>query len=523
MLNNSNYTSYQLSLPLPVSEIIDISDPVYTFCEVINHLDIHKYFSTNTHDTGRPEYDKVKLFKIVMFAFMDNGYVSLRNIEKLCKTDIRFMWLLAGSHAPCYSTIRNFISNCLSGSIDTIFADINNYIFNRQNVDMDHIYIDGSKMRANAGKYTWVWAKTCKKRREQIFRKLSDLIKEINEQVLSHYRCSFEIRKEYAVEYVDELCSYFLQINNLDRSAFVHGKGRKKSPLQKYYECLQQYCEQLKKCCNKIKICGNKRNSYSKTDHDATFLRMGMDRMGNDRLLPAYNVNVGVCDEYIAAFDVFQYAADFDCFQPLVDKFYRTYGFYPKYPIADAGYGNFNNYLYCEEHGMEKFMKFTMFDKETKDKRYRLNPFRARNFRIDSDGYLVCPGNKRFYYVKDNPVKGNKYNRTEEIYQCENCDGCPNRNVCTKGQGNRTIVLNKELTSIHEEVLGNLNSVHGMLLRVNRCIQAEGTFGSIKWNRAYNRIRRRGKEAVKLEIGLIFCGFNLHKYHLKTRATAEAA
>ncbi|HEZ7988585.1 MAG TPA: transposase [Ruminococcus sp.] len=118
---------------------------------------------------------------------------------------------------------------------------------------------------------------------------------------------------------------------------------------------------------------------------------------------------------------------------------------------------------------------------------------------------------------------GNKYGRTEELYQCEDCAACPHKEKCCKCEGNRIVRLNEELTGFHKEVLGNLNSVHGALLRMNRSIQAEGAFGAIKWNKAYQRIHRRGLKSVILEISMISCGFNLHKYHLKSLAQQLAA
>ena len=120
-------------------------------------------------------------------------------------------------------------------------------------------------------------------------------------------------------------------------------------------------------------------------------MRLKRDYMGNDQLLPAYNLQTAICDEYIAVIDVKPYASDMECFVPLVEKFNRSYGHYPKYPVADAGYGSYNNYLYCEEHGMEKYMKFTMYKKEMTDKKYRENPYRAVNFTKDADGNLICP------------------------------------------------------------------------------------------------------------------------------------
>ena len=245
--------------------------------------------------------------------------------------------------------------------------------------------------------------------------------------------------------------------------------------------------------------------------------------MGNDQLLPGYNIQLGLCDEYIAVYDVKQYASDMDCFQPLMEKFRNTYHKYPLYPVADAGYGSLNNYIYCQEHGMEKYMKFTMFKKETEDKEYRENPYRAVNFPINENGNPMCPNGKEFHYLYSRPVRGNKYGRTEEVYECEGCNGCLHREKCCNGEGNRTIHLNEELTSYHQEVLHNLNSIQGALLRMNRSIQAEGAFGIIKWNRSYKRARRRGLKGVILELSLISCGFNLHKYHLKKTSKQLAA
>ena len=252
-------------------------------------------------------------------------------------------------------------------------------------------------------------------------------------------------------------------------------------------------------------------------------MRMKRDHMGNDQLLPGYNIQCAVCDGFIAAFDVYQYASDMDCFQPLMERFQSLYGQYPEYPVADAGYGSYNNYLYCEEHGMEKFMKFTMYEKESKNEKYRNDPYRAVNFPVNESGLPVCPNGKEFHFICSRPVRGNKYGRTEEYFQCEDCSGCPHKEKCCKCKGNRIVRLNEELTQFHAEVLNNLNSIHGALLRMNRSIQSEGTFGTIKWNRSYIRARRRGIKSLFLEFGMISCGFNLHKFHLKKVALRSAA
>ena len=522
---NNNYTIRQLKLPLEIEKIIDIADPVYTFCEVMDHIDLTPYFVDDKDcKTGRPRCDAQKLLKVILFAFMEYGICSLREIGKLCRNDIRFMYLLDGMKAPSFATFGNFIRKELTASIEQIFKDINAYIFATEQVDLQHTYIDGTKLEANANRYSWVWKKSCIKNRRKLFEKLTALIDAMNTEVLGYLGVKFEKREEYAIEYVEELLEKYSLVTNLDTSRFVSGRGHRKTLHQKQYQEMEGYLERLKTYARHIEICGESRNSYAKTDHDATFMRLKRDYMGNDQLLPAYNVQAAICDEYIAVADVKPYASDQDCFVPLMEKFKELYGHYPKYPVADAGYGSYNNHLYCEEHGMEKYMKFTMFEKETKNEKYRSNPYRAVNFKRDEKGNMICPNGRKFIFKCSRAVKGNRYGRNEELYECESCEGCPYKaECCRSAKGNRTVRINRELTSFHSEVISNLESIHGALLCMNRSIQSEGTFGIIKWNRSYKRFFRRGKENVILEFTLISCGYNLYKYHNKKNRQLLAA
>ena len=196
---------------------------------------------------------------------------------------------------------------------------------------------------------------------------------------------------------------------------------------------------------------------------------------------------------------------------------------------------------------MEKYMKFPMYRKETEDRKYREDPFRAVNFPLDKDGTmrcpngkafvfryrkpvkgntdgdLICPNHKKFHLAYRKAVKGNQYGRQEEIYECEDCSGCPYADRCKKTEKNRTIRVNQELTEFHEEVLDNLESIHGALLRMNRSIQAEGTFGVIKQDRWYKRIVRRGLDSVQLELYLVSIGHNLYKFYNKQMKLQQAA
>ena len=450
-----------------------------------------------------------------------NGYVSLRELEDSCKVNLRFMYLM-DHEVPSYRTFGYFINEILSDSIEKLFYDINQKIFEKEHTDLQHLYIDGSKFEANANKYSWVWKKATEKSRYRLFEKLTSLFQEINLE-LQYTGIKFSINTEYSPEYLKEAASKYVEIWQLDETTFVAGKGHRKSVQQRHYEKLKEYLSKLNEYVEKIQICGDGRNSYSKTDHSATFMRIKKDYMGNDQLLPAYNVQVGVADEYIAVVDVNQYRSDMDCFIPLMNKFHDIYGFYPKYPVADAGYGSYNNYIFCEQNGLEKYMKFPMFKKETTDRNYHEDPFRAVNFKIDGDGKMRCPNGKGFHLQYRKAIKGNAYGREEEIYQCEDCSGCPYAEKCKKGEGNRTVRVNQELTKMHQEVIENLESIQGALLRMNRSIQAEGTFGIIKNDRWYKRIVRRGIKSVQLEIYLVSLGHNLYKFHNKQMKTKSAA
>ena len=513
-LHNNYCNSKQGYLPLFLSDYLDLLDPVLTFDRLMDGIDLNKYLTDiPEYTTGRLRYNPVNMLKTVLFGFMTSGYCSLRELEDNCKVNIRFMYLM-DHQTPSYRTFGYFINEILQDKIENIFNDINHAIFNEEHVDLQHLYIDGSKFEANANKYTWVWKKATEKFRYKLYEKITAEIEEINAEI-AWSGVQITTNPEYVPDYLNEIVEQLVLLWELDKSTFVYGSGKRKSKEQRHYEHLTTFCQKLQEYMQKIEICGPNRNSYSKTDNSATFMRIKTDYMGNDQLLPAYNVQIGVADEYIAVVDVNHYRSDMDCFVPLMEHFKQTYEFYPKYPVADAGYGSYNNYIFCEQNGIEKYMKFPMFKKETKDRKYHEDPFRAVNFRIDEQGVMRCPNDKAFHFLYRKNVRGNQYGRKEELYECEDCSGCLYAEKCKKTDKNRTVRINQELTSMHQEVIENLESIHGALLRMNRSIQAEGTFGIMKNDRWYKRIVRRGIHSVKLEVLLVAIGHNLYKYQKK--------
>ncbi len=511
----------QMKLPLDLGIKINISDPVVTFKEVMEGVNLNKYLIKDSAETrGRDGYDPKVLLKIVLFAFMINVR-STRKIEALCRNDIRFMYL-SDEITPSHMTICNFINDYLLDSIENISNDIVSYIIKKQNIDISTIFIDGTKIEAFPNKYTWVWKNACITSRDRQFKHLKELFYNINNACILEPGICFEEKESYSIEELEKYSSIILSLIEKKEITFVYGRGHRKDILQRYYDRLGKIIKLLKDYAIKIDKCGEHRNSYSKTDVDATFMRMKTDYMGNTSLLPAYNWQLVSSSELILFGLTSQYASDNKCFIPLMNKYKSIFGSYPKTPVADAGYGNLETYSFCKNNKIELFMKFASWEKETHNKKFHEDPFRSVNFKIDEDGHPICPNGMKFYKLYEKPIKGNKDKRTEEKYQCENCEGCPFRNQCHQPKNNRIISINRTLTSYHKEVIDNLASERGIELRCTRSYMAEGAFGVIKQDYNYRRISRISLKKVNLELYLIIIGFNLAKYHnLKYRTNLE--
>ncbi len=297
---------------------------------------------------------------------------------------------------------------------------------------------------------------------------------------------------------------------------FVSGKGTRKSEFQRLYEEFTDYFERMQKYETQLAICGN-RNSYSKTDHDATFMHGKEDYyMKTGIFKPYYNLQIGLSSEYIWVLDVNQRSADMKTFIPLMDIYHDFYQCYPQKPVADAGYGSYENYMHCLSNGMKLFMKYPMYANE-QEKASRQDPFRKENYRKDQNGNWLCPVGHIFEYERDKISKHGSYIKIDQFYKVKQCKDCPLREKChsktKKNEEEKTMQMNPIMNEMHETVRFNLNSEEGIQLRMNRSIQAEGAFGVIKEDWQYRRVHRRGLKKVKMELFLIAIGFNLMKYH----------
>jgi transposase len=506
-----NYTTNQLVLPLDLGIILEKDSEVYTYLELMKGIDLRKYFGRKSN-TGRKPKNRVKIINAILFGYMI-GYRSTRKLEEACKNDIRFMYLIEGINPPTHTTINN-VMNEIKEKLDSILLEINQEIMKREKIELDKLYIDGTKIEADANKYSFKWKKSIIKFREKLYIKISKSLKEANEIFKEYGYKEIKEKEKYRVKDIRKLTNRLLGI--IDNSAIkcVYGKGQRKAPTQKIYDKFSEYLKKLKEYKDDLDIIGPNRNSYAKTDHDATFMHMKEDHMRNAQLKPGYNVQIGVSNEYIMVIDAYQNGADQKTFKPILEKYNLMYDRYPKYPVADAGYGSYDNYKYCESKGMEKYQKYGMWAKE-RDSKFKKLIYNKENFKNDKSGNYICPNNKKFEEIRRYQSSTIESDHEMIEYECFYCSKCRQKKKCTKAKGNRQITFIKDYTEMKEEVKQNLDSELGIELRVQRSIQVEGAFGIIKEDMKFRRFTRIGFSGIKLELNLIAIGYNLKKYHNK--------
>lgn len=514
LIPTNDYTAYQPSLLLDFNfsyeKDVAIDDISRTVCEVVEGVNLLKYI--NFKNRNAHGYDGMKLLKIVLLAKTLFGYTSTRALADLCKYDIRFI-CIANGDKPSHQSFHRFIHDDLKMSIDDIFHDINKYIEKHDEVNTDVLFIDGTKYEANANKMTFVWKKATLKFRMKCWKKCIEEIKHLNQTLESlDIKVRFSMIKEIAIGYLLEITDKLEEIMTMKQIDFVHGKGKRKHPLQRHYDKFKEYAMKMWKYAMHLDICGN-RNSFSKTDPDATFMHMKYDYYNHTNVFkPGYNVQMGVSDGYIRHIYVSSDANDLNTFIPFMNTYYSAYGKYPSMTPADAGYGSFDNYAFCKEKGIMLMMKYSGQRKQA-EKITDKNRFKTWAMERNEANEIVCPAGHPFRVESKRIETRGLYPREIEKLTNDHCKGCPLKAQCTTSSTGRTISRCLELEQYQAEARENTESEAGRQLMEQRSIQSEGTFGNLKENWGYTRLRRRGESGVKTEIYLMAIGVNLRRYH----------
>ena len=516
---HKNYTlnedGYQLKLPLNIETIIPEDDSVRLLSQFVEAMDLTDLYST---------YERINsvsprtLLKIVLYSYM-NGDYSSRSMELNCKRDINFMYLLEGAPVPDHATFARFRSIHFAPCSKRILAEMSNTLFDLGEISGENIFIDGTKIEASANKYTFVWKKAVTKNQAKLLVKLVDFVAEC-EQL---YGLKIVYGDTVTMKHVKKLRKKLYALRQSENVVFVHGIGKRKTPLQKSIETLEDYLSRFKKYNQEIHICGE-RNSYSKTDHDATFMRMKEDAMGNGQLKPAYNLQHGVDSEYITWLTIGPQPTDTTTLIPFLKDAEEHLKFKYKNITADAGYESEENYLFLEANEQISYIKPANYE-ISKTRKYRNDIGKIENMEYDSqqDVYICRNGKKlTFDHIRHSKTKTG-YVSEKTIYRCETCDGCSYKKECIKGNNcktpleERTKILQvaKTFLEYRQKDLERILSDDGILFRTNRSIQAEGSFGDLKQDMQFRRYLSKGTSNVLAESTLLAMARNINKLHNK--------
>jgi transposase len=482
-------------------DLIPLNHPVHVVNSVIEKIDIDQIKSTY-EGGGTSSYEPRMMLKVLVYAYMSNVYSS-RKIEALLQENIYFMWL-SGSQKPDHNTINRFRSEHLKDTLKQTFSKIVLLLHENGYLDIKDIYTDGTKMEANANRYTFVWGRGIKTRKEKILEQIETLwayAEQVTKEELMDTR-----PVSYEEVTPEKIAAIVEQINEA-----LKGKDIDKKVKQKLNRVKKTWPEQLERYEEQEKKMGG-RNSYSKTDKDATFMRMKEDHMMNGQLKAGYNWQISTNNQMIVAYSIHQSASDTVTFKDHIEDYRQLYGATPEVVTADAGYGSEENYQYAEDNEIEAFIKYNYFHKED-GKKWKSDIHRSENLYYNADlDCFFCPMGQPMKRLKESQVKTKTgFTQTIVHYQAINCNGCPLRGACHKSQGNRIIEVNFNARRLKEKAKEKLTGEIGIKKRKRRSIEPETVFGNIKHNKNFKRFMLRGKSKVEIEVGLLAISHNLAK------------
>ena len=507
-LHTKSYSNNdRLFFLLNPNEDIAENDPVRVVDAVVESLDLRE-FKKLYRERGRCPYHPKMMLKIILYAYMNNVY-SCRNIERQVQRDIHYIWL-AAQERPDFVTINRF-RNRVKKEINNIFTQVVLLLAERGFITLDVEYIDGTKIESKANKYTFVWRKTVEKNRAKLQDKIRVLLQQIDEVIVQDKAAEAE-RVEFTT---DTLNTFIGELKDaLASKPEPADKEQKKQHREKKKQLkeLEKHRDKLNEYDSRLEQMGE-RNSMSKTDHDATFMRMKEDAMNNGQTKPGYNLQVSAENQFITDFALFPNPTDTLTLIPFFNSFLDRYGHLPSVAVADSGYGSEENYRFMDEAGMEAYVKYNRFHIEQRP-RYKPNPFHHDNFHYNADeDYYVCPMGQHMRRIGTAHSKTASGYRSENArYRAQNCKGCPLRCLCYKAKGDRrTIEVNHRLKEYKRKARELLTSEEGLKHRGRRCIEPEAVFGQMKFNMAYRRFRHFGKDKVSMDFAFFAIAFNLKK------------
>jgi transposase len=473
--------------------------------KVINEIKLSPLFDTYKGG-GTSSYSPRMMLKVITYAYISKIYTN-RPISKALKENIHFMWI-SGMSTPDYTTIHNFRSKRLRNAVDDVFGSVVEALIRGGYVKAENLFVDGTKIEANANRYSYVWKKNVERNESMIKNKVKQLlshIEELQKQEDAEYgtRDLEEVEGNLSSEQIEKL------VDEINEKLL---KGAKSNQITKEITKIKKdYIPKLKKYEQQKDMLAG-RNSCSKTDKDATFFKMKEDHHGMTQMKPGYNVQIATENQFILGYGIYQKAADTSVFIPFMGRVISQLKTKPKNITADAGYGSEENYEYVTRNKIGNYIKYNNFNYE-KTKAYKNRTFLSDHFEYDqiSDQYK-CPGGQILDYAFTKSTKTeNGYKSERMVYRSRTCEGCQLKEKCCKGSKDRTVEISPRLIEYKHTARQNLESEKGIKLRCQRGVDVESVFGQIKHNNQFRRFNSRGIINVSTEWGIMSIAHNIKK------------
>ena len=500
------YKSYNRNegslFPVYLSDMVPAEHPARVVDAVVEGLDISELERTYKGG-GTSSYSPRAMLKVIIYAYLSNVY-SGRQIAKMWQESIIYMWL-GGILIPDFRTINNFRSRRLVGTFEGLFTQVVELLVEEGLVTLDVQYIDGTKIESSANKYTFVWKRATETDKAKLEKNVKAVLEEV-EKILDIEQREAENERPMTADEMQQRTGRVLERMKERKDALT--KQQKKA----VEKIADEGVSKMREYEEKLDILGE-RNSYSKTDPEATFMRMKEDAMNNGQTKPGYNIQITTENQYITNYGAFWRPTDQGTLIPYLEGFEERYGIQSSTVVADSGYGSEMNYEWMENHDIEAYVKYNMFHAEDKRK-MRNNPFLVRNMYYNAeDDYYVCPRGQHLDHIGDELSKSDLgYVSTISKYRAQNCTGCPFRGLCHKAKGNRVIEVNHKADEYRAKAKERLTSEEGLYHRSMRPIEPEAVFGDIKYDHGFKRFRLKGMTKVSVEFGLVALAHNLRKY-----------
>jgi len=503
----------QYLIPPSVTELIPEKHLVRLVNEVIDEMGIEKLLRKYQKGGGASRYHPVMMTKLFVYGYMTK-ICSSRMLAKATRENVMFMWL-AGGQKPDFRTLNDFRGKLLKGVMEEIFVTAVKMLSSKGYIKLENYFVDGTKIESASGRYTYVWKKSVERHDKQLDKKIRAYI-QMAEQVWD------DENKDYGERDLEELGGQekFTSADVKELAGLLRERlesledeeGKKK--LKKELKSLEREILPRKKKYEKAKrICG-KRNSYSKTDTDATFMRMKEDHRGKGQPKPGYNVQIGTENGFVVGYDIFSNPGDTKTLKPHLKRQFKRLGVKPDVVITDAGYGSEENYLYLENQKITAVIKYNTYHTE-KSNKWKEDIYRTENWEYNKkEKYYICPNGKKVGF------RGTQKRKTESgspitvgLYECESCKYCRHKKRCLKADGNRRFSRNERLLRLKRKANRILESEQYIELRKQRSVEVETVFGQIKNNQGYRRFLLRGMNKVSTEWGLLSLGYNLKQLY----------